>query len=55
MSVDVFRRILNNKRGGSGAQGPFGEGFQRTPNGDFDIYRKRFATLPYRKRSGIGL
>ena len=45
MSVDVFGRVLDNKRGGSGARGPPGEGFQRTPDGDFDINRKRLCNV----------
>jgi len=45
MSVDVFGRVLDYKRGGSGARGPPGEGFQRTPNGDFDINRKRLCNV----------
>jgi len=40
MSIDVFGRVLKH-RTCSGARGPPGEGFQRTPQGDFDISHKR--------------
>jgi len=44
MSIDVFGRVLTHKTS-AGARGPPGEGFQRTPQGDFDISHKRLCNV----------
>ena len=44
MSSNVFGRVLKHKTS-SGARGPPGEGFQRTPQGDFDISHKRLCNV----------
>jgi len=44
MSIDVFGRVLKHKTS-VGARGPPGEGFQRTPQGDFDISHKRLCNV----------
>ena len=44
MSIDVFGRVLKHKTS-AGARGPPGEGFQRTPHGDFDISHKRLCNV----------
>jgi len=44
MSFDVFGRVLKHKTS-AGARCPPGEGFQRTPQGGFDISHKRLCNV----------